>query len=193
MSDLEKFMAESGGKNAQVIIPPECASFDAELTPGWRMAYRRRQRCYRGNKDHFFSDGTSAAANCTGDRCPQTVRTVPTYVWDPKKALCGLEEPMKIDDDPPDALRYVIKTKIALATSGMSSSPQIGVVYEEHTVPPNSAIVDVKYCEGCGLPFVRKNRDRVCRRCHSNPFFPVVPKSTLEILRDLAEETPLPQ
>lgn len=110
--DLEKFMAESGGKNAQVIIPPECASFDAELTQAgvWHI-----------DADNDVTEGIKITSSLMGlrrlrihrDRCPQTVRTVPTYVWDPKKALRGLEEPMKIDDDPPDALRYVIKTKIA--------------------------------------------------------------------------------
>jgi PBSX family phage terminase large subunit len=110
--DLQKFMAKCGGKNAQVIIPPEAASFDAELNS---------EGIWHIDADNDVTEGIKITSSMMGlrrirvhrERCPQTARTIPTYVWDPKKALRGLEEPMKVDDDPPDALRYVVKTKMA--------------------------------------------------------------------------------
>jgi hypothetical protein len=75
----------------------------------------------------------------------------------------------------------------------MSTHIYIGTVYEHHCIPHNASVVDVKYCEVCGLSFVRKNRDRICQRCHSNPHFPELPVTTIEILQELADEQPLSQ
>lgn len=110
--DLEKFMAKCGGKGAQIIVPPECASFDAELT---------QAGIWHTDADNDVPEGIKITSSLMGlrrirvhrERCPQLARTIPNYVWDPKKALRGLEEPMKVDDDPVDALRYLVKTKIA--------------------------------------------------------------------------------
>jgi PBSX family phage terminase large subunit len=109
--DLEKFMDQCGGKNAQVIIPPESASFDAELT---------QAGIWHCDADHDVTEGIKTVSSMMGlkririhRRCKNLIKQIPTYVWDPKKALRGLEEPLKVRDDGPDALRYMIYTKIA--------------------------------------------------------------------------------
>ncbi len=44
------------------------------------------------------------------DECVNTIREIESYVWDPKAAKDGYDEPMKKDDHSTDALRYVINT-----------------------------------------------------------------------------------
>jgi phage terminase large subunit len=46
--------------------------------------------------------------------CTNTIREIESYVWDPKAAQQGYDEPLKKDDHAVDALRYVIAShKIA--------------------------------------------------------------------------------
>lgn len=40
--------------------------------------------------------------------CPELIEHIPGYVWDPKAAERGVEEPIKEDDDELDAFRYVV-------------------------------------------------------------------------------------
>lgn len=118
--DLEDFM--KGGnragkvgrpcKNALVLIPPECASFDAELTLRgiWHM-----------DADNDVLEGIKMVASMLAqrkvrfsrERCPKTIEEFPAYAWDPKKALRGLEEPIKQHDDAVDSFRYFVKTRVA--------------------------------------------------------------------------------
>ncbi len=42
--------------------------------------------------------------------CKNTIREIESYVWDPKAAEKGYDEPLKRDDHTIDALRYVINT-----------------------------------------------------------------------------------
>jgi PBSX family phage terminase large subunit len=44
------------------------------------------------------------------DCCPNLIREVESYVWDPKSAEKGYDEPLKKDDHAVDALRYAIAT-----------------------------------------------------------------------------------
>ncbi len=42
------------------------------------------------------------------DRCPETIREIGSYIWDPKAKLKGEDEPLKENDHCMDALRYAI-------------------------------------------------------------------------------------
>ena len=44
------------------------------------------------------------------DCCPNLIREIESYVWDPKSAEKGWDEPLKKDDHAVDALRYAIAT-----------------------------------------------------------------------------------
>ena len=96
--DLEKFMQKCGGKDAQVIIPPECASFDAELT---------QAGIWHTDADNDVIEGIKTVSSLMGtrrmrfhrERCKHLLEEIQTYAWDPKKALRGVEEPLKTKDD----------------------------------------------------------------------------------------------
>jgi hypothetical protein len=59
----------------------------------------------------------------------------------------------------------------------------------ECVVPPGAVVLRLKYCETCGNLFARRNRDRNCYRCHSNP----VPLGLPAVVDLMKEECPLPQ
>lgn len=107
--DLEDFLKLA--PNAQTIIPPECASFEAELVT---------RGIWLTTADNEVEDGIRITASMMArkklrihrTRCPRLCREIPAYSWDPKKSLRGLEEPIKINDDACDALRYIVKTKV---------------------------------------------------------------------------------
>jgi hypothetical protein len=101
--DLVQFM---GSNNAcRVIVPPECASFQAELS---------QRGIWVTEADNEVLPGIQTVAGLMANRqlrihktkCPNLVRSIPIYVWDQKASLRGVEQPLKIGDDAPDALRY---------------------------------------------------------------------------------------
>ena len=124
--DLEEFLHarfnhatgrwEPGNKNvapdAQVILPPECASFEAELVQ------RGIWYCIANND---VMDGIRTVSSALTrrlirihkDNCPVLVAHLPNYQWDEKAAARGVEQPLKKDDDPEDCLRYGVHTKLA--------------------------------------------------------------------------------
>lgn len=107
--DLEKFIGER--KDAQVILPPECASFAAELT-------NRGVWFIDANNDVMDGIRTVSTMFCRKlvrihkQNCMPLLREIPVYSWDAKKSLLGKEEPIKKMDDAIDCLRYGIATKI---------------------------------------------------------------------------------
>jgi phage terminase large subunit len=42
------------------------------------------------------------------DGCSNLIREIEGYVWDPKKAARGIDEPLKENDHAVDALRYAV-------------------------------------------------------------------------------------
>ena len=108
--DLEEFLKLA--PNAQTIIPPECASFEAELIQSgiWHCV-----------ADNEVLDGIKAVSTMMALRrihfhrknCPRTIAGHQTYCWDAKARLRGVEQPLKQKDDECDTVRYDIKTKIA--------------------------------------------------------------------------------
>ena len=107
--DLEEFLKKAPG--AQVILPPECASFEAEL------AQCGIWYCIADNE---VLDGIKAVATMMALKrihfhrrnCPLTIQRLQTQVWDAKASLRGIEQPLKQNDDEADAVRYYCKTKI---------------------------------------------------------------------------------
>lgn len=118
--DLEDFM--KGGnragapgvpsEDALILVPPECASFEAELT---------MRGLWHTDADNDVANGIRVVSSLMAlrkihfsrERCQKLVSKIPAYAWDPKKALRGIEEPIKTNDDECDALRYFAKTRVA--------------------------------------------------------------------------------
>lgn len=107
-ADLAKFIGLNT-RSTKVIIPPECASFSLELT---------KLGIWHQDADNSVSDGIKLVASMflagllriNRDRCPNLIREMPGYIWDPKAAERGVEQPVKLNDDACDALRYGCQT-----------------------------------------------------------------------------------
>ena len=111
---LLRFMGQNG---CQVIIPPEAASFSAELgTRGLWVS----------DANNEVLEGIQCVSGLMAKRklrihkhnCPQLVRGIEVYSWDEKAAMRGKEQPLKQDDDACDALRYGCLDKIPLYRYG---------------------------------------------------------------------------
>jgi PBSX family phage terminase large subunit len=106
--DLEKFM---GGKGAQVIVPPEAASFKVEL---------EHRGFWVTDADNAVSEGIHTVSTLLNqrrllvnvDQCEKLEERIPSYAWDEKAAKRGEEQPLKQNDDDVDMLRYGVHGKI---------------------------------------------------------------------------------
>lgn len=109
--DVEKFLEPYGVK--QLYIDPSAASFKLELK-------KRGIHCVDANND--VEDGIIITTDqmrkgnlLVHSDCKNTIREIESYVWDPKAAERGWDEPLKKDDHAMDALRYAIAThKVAV-------------------------------------------------------------------------------
>jgi hypothetical protein len=121
--DLEKFLTKAPG--AKCILPPECASFDAELTQSgiWHCdadnevldGIKMTASLMALRRVHFRRppEGYAYAADTPfHDHVGETIKQLQTYQWNAKASVRGVEEPLKVKDDGPDAVRYKIKTDI---------------------------------------------------------------------------------
>lgn len=105
-NDVEEFLQDYNVRN--LYIDPSAASFKLELK-------RRGIHCTDANND--VEDGISIMTDLMakgtlkvhGD-CKNLIREIESYVWDPKKAERGWDEPLKKDDHACDALRYAVAT-----------------------------------------------------------------------------------
>jgi len=96
---------------ALVIVPPECASFKAELS---------QRGIWHTDADNAVEDGIRMVSNMLARKklkihkknCPNTLRQMQSYAWNPQAAKRGLEEPIKIEDDANDGLRYFVRTQV---------------------------------------------------------------------------------
>lgn len=109
--DLVKFM---GVNNAcEIRVPPECASFRAEL---------QMRGLYVVDADNSVTEGITTLSSLMAqgiiryqkDRCPNTIKSLQNHAWDPKAAKRGVEQPLKIKDDAADAARYGVNGKVPL-------------------------------------------------------------------------------
>lgn len=109
--DVQAFLEPYSIKN--LYIDPSAASFKIELR-------KREIHCVDANNN--VEDGIVIMTNemhkgnlvvCSD--CKNTIREIESYVWDPKAAQRGWDEPLKKDDHAMDALRYAIAThKVAV-------------------------------------------------------------------------------
>ena len=94
-----------------VLVPPECASFEAELA---------LRGIWHIDADNDVADGIRMTSSLMAqrkikfsrERCPNTIKKLPAYSWDAKKAVRGIEEPLKQNDDEADVVRYFVKSRI---------------------------------------------------------------------------------
>ena len=105
--DLEEF----GAKGYEVRLPPEAASLRAELIlRGFWVV----------TADNSVTEGIHTVSTLLARRkllvsktgCPRLCKRVPQYTWNDKAAKRGEEEPLKVNDDEVDALRYGVHGKI---------------------------------------------------------------------------------
>jgi PBSX family phage terminase large subunit len=122
--DLQEFMKPC--PNSQVIIPPECASFEAELV---------LRGLWLTTADNEVMEGIKLVSSlmnlklirvrvnpqcrkgkciCGTQCCARLYKEIPSYAWDPKAKLRGEEKPLKVNDHCVDSMRYAAKTKIPL-------------------------------------------------------------------------------
>lgn len=111
--------------DSKVIIPPECASFKAELEQAgiWHveadnevdtgikmvasMMALGKVRFRRPPDDYFYDP-----AHPIHDHVGETIKDLQTYLWNAKAKARGEEQPLKVKDDGSDMVRYKIKTDI---------------------------------------------------------------------------------
>jgi PBSX family phage terminase large subunit len=105
---LQKFMVHPG---CQVILPPEAASYKTELL---------HRGLWVSEADNSVGEGIHTVSTLLSkrkviinkDMCPRLYKAIPAYAWDAKAAKLGKEEPLKVNDDEVDALRYGLHGKI---------------------------------------------------------------------------------
>lgn len=107
--DLIKFIGAD--YPAAIILDPSAASFKAEM----------RSRGYRiKDADNEVNDGIRMTSTmiaqrkikAVGDKCPNLLDNISSYIWDEKAAVRGEEKPVKENDHACDSMRYFVKTII---------------------------------------------------------------------------------
>lgn len=104
-------LIEFGAAKHQVICPPEAASMKAELF---------NRGLWVTDADNSVKEGIHTVSTLFSRRklriskrgCPELAKRIPNYAWDDKAAKRGVEQPLKIEDDDCDALRYGVHGKI---------------------------------------------------------------------------------
>lgn len=104
--DMEEFL--NGYSAVPIYLDPSAESFQVELR-------RRKLRVVEANNDVF--PGITFCANLFSNHqlvvmntCTNLIKEIEMYVWDPKKAQRGIEEPIKQNDHALDAMRYGLFT-----------------------------------------------------------------------------------
>ncbi|OZE88042.1 hypothetical protein CH304_00285 [Rhodococcus sp. 15-649-1-2] len=108
---LRKWLLQRDGQEPEYhFVDPSAAALKLQLN---RDGF---QNVYNAANSHKTGIGLVASLLSTGDLmiyapdCPNLLGEIPGYVWDPKKAEKGIDEPIKLDDDFCDALRYAVAT-----------------------------------------------------------------------------------
>ncbi len=101
----------AGGKDWQILVPPEAASFRAELVlRGWWVT----------DADNSVIEGIHTVSTLLSrrkllvnvDECNGIEKRIPAYAWDEKAGKRGDEQPLKVEDDDCDMLRYGVHGKV---------------------------------------------------------------------------------
>jgi len=122
--DMVHFIAQRDHRKhvAAIYIDPSAASFKLEL--------KRRNLWNVKDADNDVSNGIRTVSRLIHQgryklhrqQCPMTIREYPGYVWDPKKAAKGVEEPIKENDHGKDAERYALHSH--LGTDSILYTPE---------------------------------------------------------------------
>ena len=104
--DLKTFLAPYG--LTSVFIDPSAAAMKEDLR-------RKGFHPIDANNDVNYGIETISSMMKAGtltvlDKCPNLIREIESYVWNPKEAEKGYDEPLKKDDHAIDAFRYIIAT-----------------------------------------------------------------------------------
>ena len=108
--DIDKFMGT--GNSCEIRVPPEAASFRAELV---------MRGFWATNAENEVSEGIQTVMALMSSRklrihkrCQHTLEEIQTYHWDKQAAMRGIEQPDKKAgrDDAIDALRYGLHVKV---------------------------------------------------------------------------------
>lgn len=108
--DLEQFMGPNN--SCQIRVPPEAASFKAEL---------EQRGLWVVDADNEVAKGIQTVSSLMAKKlvrvhrsCTETIKGIELYAWDPNAAKRGEEKPLKKDDDNADAFRYGLHGKIPI-------------------------------------------------------------------------------
>ncbi|HUX65576.1 MAG TPA: PBSX family phage terminase large subunit [archaeon] len=107
--DMEKFLG--GDRRAQIIIDPSAASLKAELSHRGFWVTDARNDVPLG----IQQTSSALAKNVIRfhrEKCKATIGEFQVYSWDQKKAMRGIEEPIKANDHGCDSARYFCLTKL---------------------------------------------------------------------------------
>lgn len=120
-SDVEQFLSPYGLKH--VYIDPSAASFKEELR-------RKRIHVVDANNDVLYGINKMTSEMQQGNlyilkECKKLISEVTGYCWDNKKALLGIDAPMKVNDHCLDAIRYALAThKVPSFTQKRPDDPE---------------------------------------------------------------------
>jgi PBSX family phage terminase large subunit len=103
-NDIEAFLEPYGVR--QLYIDPSAAAMKEEFRRKGLHPIDANNDVYNGitKMASEMQDGNLYVLDC----CPNTIREIESYVWDPKASERGEDEPLKQDDHCMDALRYAI-------------------------------------------------------------------------------------
>jgi PBSX family phage terminase large subunit len=106
--DFKEF-AQKYPKYLGLAVDPSAASFIVQLLQDNVRVNKARNDVLDGIRrvSSLLEQGRLFIA---GDRCPNLLRELVSYVWDPKAQQLGEDKPLKVNDHAPDALRYCIYT-----------------------------------------------------------------------------------
>lgn len=120
--DLKNFVGDK--TRTTIIVDPSAASFKVELKKhGFFSKDAVNDKIDVENANNIVVNGirfVSTMFNLKRVRvhrsCTKTIEQIQSYVWDTQKTAAGKEQPKKVNDHAPDALRYMVFTKMAKST-----------------------------------------------------------------------------
>ncbi len=118
-NDIQEFLEPYAVKN--IYIDPAAQSMQLELQ-------RRGMHVVHADNDVINGIQVTASEMAKGnlyicEECTNTIRQIESYVWDSKAAGRGDDEPIKKDDDCPDALRYAVYTHKVTSYNNVTHNP----------------------------------------------------------------------
>ena len=109
VEDLIAFR-DAFGVQAQSIVDPSAASLKAEMN---------LKGVWHCDADNDVENGIRNTSSLLAqkkikihERCVKLRAELEAYAWNPRKQKVGEDEPLKINDHAPDALRYFVQTKV---------------------------------------------------------------------------------